>query len=202
MGNWNCFDTLGLTHQNVHVVFVNPAEKDVSHILELLFDPTVDDTDCCSFTCFFQLVRAVVQILPRSTIPVRYQRMKNPNPNLGVGELTIEEFVETMTEIAKVFDEERHYCMCTHFCTPCCCSSCGNCRTFATVLLHTFGRYQFKCPHKLTRFETPSAWACSLCKKRLEEGVIMFGCRECNHDECLECHNAESQDAQPDDELF
>mmetsp|Transcript_2125 Transcript_2125/g.6486 ORF Transcript_2125/g.6486 Transcript_2125/m.6486 type:complete len:288 (+) Transcript_2125:1-864(+) len=46
------------------------------------------------------------------------------------------------------------------------------------------------CPsqHVLYEFSTPnSEWACDTCRSEIAQGAIMYGCRECDWDICIEC---------------
>jgi len=60
-----------------------------------------------------------------------------------------------------------------------------------TVHLHFKGELRRcapdACPHGLKLFKTNEEMCCDGCEEDVDEGKWMFGCRECEHDQCLSC---------------
>eukprot|EP00746_Dinoflagellata_sp_MGD_P011726 gnl/MRDRNA2_/MRDRNA2_124718_c0_seq1.p1 gnl/MRDRNA2_/MRDRNA2_124718_c0~~gnl/MRDRNA2_/MRDRNA2_124718_c0_seq1.p1 ORF type:complete len:792 (+),score=147.75 gnl/MRDRNA2_/MRDRNA2_124718_c0_seq1:94-2469(+) len=73
-----------------------------------------------------------------------------------------------------------------HGCRTCNYDECANCYDKKIFSLST-------CPnsHKLAMHSTPvDNWSCSLCENKFPAGTELYGCRECNYDECSNCFAA------------
>jgi len=46
-----------------------------------------------------------------------------------------------------------------------------------------------RCEHSLEEFNTPNGYfSCDLCRTRMDAWRKMWGCRQCNYDECEDCY--------------